>query len=706
MKNKLLAVLTASLLIAPLLAGCNSSSNEEKGSSSEPVAPASSSASQQESNTKDEPFPLSGKTKRYSFAESGYLVNARFALNTDGVLGKEKDAFSVKWTEDNWNFQNDLSDDNASYARMVVDAPFSGNYPFKVYASNFNQNYPYRIYTNATDTSGAYQEVSISDPAYVWQSEERSSGSFNLHLNKGKNVLNFQVIRWGAARGVAMPEELTVLRSRGNGSDTGSYSSDDFIWQCARLASGVNVLNPDEAIRYGPLQEDPDPSFEQGFILDFTPDSADQSLDISYKLLAKNSGSAAIRLRLGNSASNAYEADVSDSPLNSVQVAHIPSYALKEMGYQPGNKMHIQVACAKGSMELLGLETSDVTDKNDKLVLNAADIKSKTLVRGRNIDDNNYVGLDWSSSGIEFEITGGGDIYANMEEVNDAFGHKGSAAGGTRFAVEIDGQFRGNVSPTSNTRIATGLSEAKHKVAIYKTSEAAGGLVNLKSLSVKEGVTINKTSKDYRFEILGDSITCGNQVSATEENGYQSYATQLSNSYNANLNVVAVSGRGLKVGYNSEVNWAASSENEINSLWTKTSYFRNKTRSWNPSNYVPDVVVCNLGNNDLGDHIMSVIPMTIKEFTDEVVSFSGKLREAYPSAKIVWTYGAYINRKYESQYRAAVEGIGDSNIKFVYLNQMGGGADGHPNVAQHLIIADRLSSVVATMLGVNDPRGK
>ena len=656
-----------------------------------------------ENPNKDEPFDLSGKTVKHTIVEEGYLIHARFPGNDNGVMGKEYDGMGVNWQED-VSAVADITSDKSTYARFVITAPFTGTYPISLQGKHFNQTYPFRVYANSK-TVGEGIDVSISDPSYSWADEERSTATFNISLNKGKNVVLVQVFNWGYAYGLTLPEELGIIRAKGNKSH--EYTQDDFVFQAAYLADDVNVLDPDAQMIYKGLKSDGDAGFEGAAILHFQPDSTTKSLDITYKIEEKNDNAAGLTLRLGNSTSSNVTIDVSSSEINQEKVCHIPSYSLAELGFNSSAKQCIHVASTTGKLQILGVKESSKEDQTSEKVLNPTQIREKTLVRGRNILDNNYIGLDWTSSGIEFDITGGGDIFANMEEVNNAYGSKNIAnvAGGTRFAIEIDGEFKGYVIPSSNMELAKNLSASKHHVAIYKTSEAAGGLVNLKSLKFTNDVTITKTEKSYNFEILGDSITCGNQISSTEENGYLAYTTQLTNSWNANLNAVSVSGRGLKLGYNCEEGWPASWNNQVKDLWTQTSFFRDKgTSKWNTANYTPDVVICNLGNNDLGEWVMSIAPMTITQFTDEVKSFSSILRTAYPNAKIIWCYGAFVNRSYENEYRTAVNSLNDANMEFVYFDKMGGGADDHPNAAQHQTIANVLSAKIASMLGVSDPR--
>ena len=665
-------------LIVPCLVGCGGKQTPTPGGGT------------------DEPGTLSGETIDHSFVNESQLVNARFPYNDANTIGNEEEAFGVKWYDDTWtSFKDNLNDNDSTYARIKVAAPWTGTYPIKLKAKHFNQSFPMRLFVNNKTSSF---DLSISDANYSWANDERET-STNITLNKGNNILVVQLLRWGGATKFTLPKEVSVVKDKT--STSGEYDTNDFIYQATK--ADTDPFLP--TFSYLPHTYDSNHEFESASILHFVPSSSTKSLDVTYQINKKDNGSAGIEIKVGNNPNNKYQFDASSDKVDTSNTYHIPSYVLSDLGFAANGKQNIRFSPSSGNVTILKIKESSATDISDNKTLGVAELKKSVLVRGRNIESNNSIGLDYTAAGFEFEITGGGDVYANLQEVNDAFGNKNTSAGGTRFAIEIDGVFKEYVRPTSNTKLATGLSAAKHKIALYKTSEAAGGLVDLISLKVNSNSQINKPTKDYKFEILGDSITCGNQISATDENGYLAYATQLSKSYNADYNVISVSGRGLKVGYNSEEGWAAKWDNQIKDLWTMKSYFRDKgVAKWDHSSYIPDVVIVNLGNNDLGDWIMQNAPMTITQFTDEVKSFSGKLRSAYPNAKIIWCYGAFVNRKYESEYRSAVESLNDENIQFVYFDQMGGGADGHPNANQHQTIADILSTKISQMLGINNPR--
>ena len=696
-------VLVGSLLI-PLLFGCTGNTP------STPVTPGGDGGDGGDGGEvtppeedKDEPYELSGDTVKYGYALNANLVHARFPLNDENQsqMGNEESGFGVNWWQDGWDMNDDIENEVCSYARLVLKAPFTGEYNMSLQGMNFNLTYPLRVYVNSKNPADA-KDFNLTS-ATAWLKEESTTPNFKVNLKKGKNVVLVQVNTWGAATSFTIPKEVEVIKAKG-GLD-GEYVGDDFIYQAAYPVAGTNILDPEANFVYQPLKYDSNYSFEGAAILHFTPKATTKSLDVTYKIASKTNNAAGLKIRLGTNASNAYSIDLSDKATNTELTAHIPSNVLMDMGFIAGVKTNLRLSSASGSLDILKVKESTQEDASDNKVLGPNDIRTGAVINGRNIYNESSIGLDWTASGIEFDITGGGDVYANLVEVADAFGQTNTSAGGTRFAVEVDKVLTGYVRPTSNTLLASNLSAAKHNIAIYKTSEAAGGLVDLMSLKVNKNATISKPTKDYKIQVLGDSFTCGNQISSTEENGYLSFANLLAKSYNAQSDIVSVSGRGLMLGWNSEEGWAASWNNEIKDLWSMTSYFRDRgTAKDNHTDFVPDVVICNIGGNDLGDYVMQIAPLTIEQFCEQVVAFGQKLRQAYPNAKIIWGHGYYVNRNYENEYRAAVQSLNDPNMDFIYFNAYGGGADGHANAAQHAEMADIYSAKIATMLGVTDPR--
>ncbi len=316
---------------------------------------------------------------------------------------------------------------------------------------------------------------------------------------------------------------------------------------------------------------------------------------------------------------------------------------------------------------------------------------------GRTLTKENAQTMDFSCSGFAFEFTGKGNIEANF-----------TADQTSRMVVDINGQIHTVMIPggTADVTIAENLEQGTYIIKAYKVTEAAGYLTQLNSIGYYDGAAVFKKiqESDLKFEFVGDSITCGNQINSDsgDEDGYYAFPSILARAYGADWNTVSCSGRGLMEGYNSEEGWAGSQQNQLKDIFKYQSWFRDKDALYDYS-YQPDVLVMGVGSNDLGDSIMNQFGTTMDDFCKVVVDTAKELREKYPNTYIVWCYGTYLNNSNAKQYEEAVESLGDRNMDFVEFPQMVGGKDGHPNYIQHERIAKILSENISEKLHIVNP---
>ena len=342
-------------------------------------------------------------------------------------------------------------------------------------------------------------------------------------------------------------------------------------------------------------------------------------------------------------------------------------------------------------LDYISLESTEgVTIKTAAELVNDDNIK----MAGRSASVGSAIAFDWTASGFEFIYTGSGSIKANITA------SKGAANNYAELEINVDGvKTRTTVNGTQDVALANNLSDGEHKIKVNKVNEAGFGLAQLNSIKYPEGGDLKETeTKKVKFEFVGDSVTCGNQINPTTgaEDGMGSYAYLMAQKFNAEANILSVSGRGLMAGWEQENGWALGRNAEMNTIYNYTSYFRDKTSEWNKNTYTPDVIIVNLGNNDLGP----ATGVSVEEYCAEAVKFSNRLRADYPNAYILWVYGIFVNRNYGEEIGNAIAGIGDSNIEYIYMNQYNGGVDGHPSYAQHKTIADILSKKVSEKTGL------
>lgn len=325
----------------------------------------------------------------------------------------------------------------------------------------------------------------------------------------------------------------------------------------------------------------------------------------------------------------------------------------------------------------------------------AAELVDSIRMRGRSMDVGTSRSFDWSGSGFEFVYTGAGTITA---QITGKTLLDGIWAG---LVIVVDGsETTVWVNDTMTVTLASNLSAGEHTIQVYKLNEAAFCLAQLDSLTYPADGQLRPTQVDYQFEVIGDSITCGNQTESGE-NGYKAYPTLLGRAFNATWNTESVSGRGLLAGTLAESGWTGSRENQMNVLYDYTSWFRDKTVKWEFESYTPDVLIVNLGTNDFG-----AAGLSAEEFCTGVEAFIAKARALYPNAHIVWTLGLMTtDRTLVNAVKDTVEAIGatDEKVTFLGMSPMQGGQAGHPNTAQHREAAQLLADHIAELLGVDAP---
>ena len=309
--------------------------------------------------------------------------------------------------------------------------------------------------------------------------------------------------------------------------------------------------------------------------------------------------------------------------------------------------------------------------------LTPTQIRNQTKVLGRDLGNANYITLDYSLSGLEFNFTGRGDVFADLEVISNT--------NNTRFVVEVDYGEATYVSVGSNGNnqiaLARNLSNGFHHIVFYKTSEAYGNQINLTGLTYIDGGVISKpVDHKLKLEVIGDSISCGVGL-ASDEDAYQSFAMLLAKEWNADISNVSVNGKGLVNSWDIANGWALGGP-QMPEIWSKTLYYRDQSISYNYS-YDADIVVINLGNNDC----QSGTGTTVAQFESAMNAFNQTLKAAYGNETIIiWTFGAYTQRGWVSSLSPYIESLQDSTIKFVGLPKLNSGANNHPNASEHKTI--------------------
>jgi lysophospholipase L1-like esterase len=243
-------------------------------------------------------------------------------------------------------------------------------------------------------------------------------------------------------------------------------------------------------------------------------------------------------------------------------------------------------------------------------------------------------------------------------------------------------------------RFERALGPGRHRLTLFKRSEANAGTVRFLGIQVANGAQVWRPAPtDYRLAMLfvGDSITVGacNEDGPKDQwdnrathNNALSYAALTAQAFSADYRNIAVSGMGVVTG------WVSVHASQIwNRLYPRTNSATADLKSWQPN-----VVFVLLGDNDNSftrDHHRP-FPAT---FADAYVALIRSIREAYPAAHLVLLrggmYGGMQSVPLREAWDQAVARLetDDPNVShFVFVHW----SKNHPRVADDRALADEL----------------
>lgn len=253
--------------------------------------------------------------------------------------------------------------------------------------------------------------------------------------------------------------------------------------------------------------------------------------------------------------------------------------------------------------------------------------------------------------------------------------------------------------------VAEGLEDGvRHTVTVCKRTMSNAGAVYIRNVRLSEGARLfyAPATTEHRIQVLGDSITCGYGTlwdgSNTEEvtkwqDGANSYAVMTAKRLNAELEVIAISGIGV-------------GNSECRPYPLMPSYLQEDMQNnveCDFTAYIPEVVIIALGTNDDGQ---GNPPEVFQANGRQMIRF---IRNRYPDAVIVWTYGAMGSASYKTAIQdmvAQLNAEGDSNVYFLPTSRPLAdepyGQHGHPGQKSHERMADELTEFICRITGWTD----
>lgn len=254
--------------------------------------------------------------------------------------------------------------------------------------------------------------------------------------------------------------------------------------------------------------------------------------------------------------------------------------------------------------------------------------------------------------------------------------------------------------------LASGLEDGEHIITVRRGTQCVtsndffdertlAGVTALKSVTVKgEAPELmgRVYDKDIQLEFIGDSITCGDSIFQSEDingntvnvaDGYRNYAAYCARALDADYNVMSISGNGFicslfgtplldlpdRYLYTCDVCMNADKHGD--------------QYNWDFSKYQPDVVIVNLGTNDIAGYNKGNFTLDeIKYGCDKAVGggavehhtgvfdFLDMIHEKNPNAKILWVCGAMGVRLSDTINEAVNEWNAARGLDIAYFKQM------------------------------------
>lgn len=315
------------------------------------------------------------------------------------------------------------------------------------------------------------------------------------------------------------------------------------------------------------------------------------------------------------------------------------------------------------------------------------------LVGRFDLSDPTAVACQWSASEVRLRVKGP-SLVASIEE-----------AGKDEWQVVVDGKPTEVVTPATGAAdytISLG-ADAVHDVSLVKRTEPFVGTTRFHGFDVPGGGLFQARRRPKLIEVVGDSITCGYGIEGKNqnehftpetENAYLSYASVAARALDADVRILAWSGRKM---------WPDNTVPEIFDRVLPT-----QPQPVVADEPAPDAVVINLATNDFNPNNPDE-----KGWTDAYEGFIHRVRLKTPNVPVYVTLGSMMTDDYPPGHKALstargdltrmVARIHDPRVRFLEFEKQrmedGIGADWHPNVVTEGKMGERLAEAMKKDLG-------
>jgi len=357
--------------------------------------------------------------------------------------------------------------------------------------------------------------------------------------------------------------------------------------------------------------------------------------------------------------------------------------------------------------------------------------KDNVKILGRAKYQNGYLWFGLTDTGIEYTFTGTTTIISVTADAH-AYNEETPAY----IGIYADGEvYQKTLITQKDTDFTVDFGKnGKHTVTFIKLSEALHGSLRINEIKADSNKIKPTAQNKKKIEFIGDSITCAYGVDGTEDETYstatqdgsKSYAYLTAKKFDADYSLVSYSGfailsavsfdgertpdTALPVFYDKLGVTAGDAMFSLGTNEFDDGSYELQSTPWDPNEFVPDLIVINLGTND-SFYFYTIDPSKVAPETEVFVQkyedFLAQLRKIYPNTEILCTYGAmgqYIVSDIERAVNNYINKTGDSHVHYYWFNEQnaeknGMGADTHPNAKSQLDSANELIAEIEKLYG-------
>lgn len=358
--------------------------------------------------------------------------------------------------------------------------------------------------------------------------------------------------------------------------------------------------------------------------------------------------------------------------------------------------------------------------------------KNELIWNGRYLDHEGVRYFDYSASGFCF-VMKGCRAEAVILSDPDSWNEENKAVLGIFVTDGDDTSIK--AIPDEPTQRVT-LRERENRITLFesdvektvcvrvmKFSEAAFGYAGLKALEIDgelqvvEPVETTGANHPLKLEFIGDSITCGYGIEGVwekdtfttqQERPDKAYAFLTAKALGAQVQLCSWSGIGLISNYVDpetvnlpDTHWLMQANWPYTDKWLSLRLGL-EPEVWDSSRYEPDIVVINLGTNDIS-WVRGMEERRL-EYTAQLRQLIEAVHRRSPKAKIVCCLGI-MGEALNDSVKEAVElfkkDFPKTCAEFLPFTQQlesdGIGADWHPSAVTHKKAAEKLTSLICKL---------